>query len=202
LHHLHERGGERGPRGEGEQPRYGGEQGGCGEPQGGCGEPQGGCGEPQGGCGEPQGGCQQESPQWQSGTQVQVWGDPHDSVNGQHVSDWSSPAGTTGVCPGNQAATTEEVFLNGNNEVDVSAPAANVQANSARVGQNLSGVGAGAQVMEMINGQLTDVGSAGQLGLSNGWNNGQQLSTGQTVKMSNGESVSWDGQGTVTMNQS
>lgn len=135
--------------------------------------------------------CQERGPmssEWTNGTQVQVAGDPHDYVNGTLVDNWAD------------TNATEKVFLDGNSEIDVNAGAPNTPATSVRTGQDLSGISSNAQVEEMINGQLTNVGTAGQLGLTSGWSSGQTLSAGQTVNL-NGLSVSWDGNGTVTMNQ-
>lgn len=149
-----------------------------------CGPPS--CGPRE--CGPPEGGSW--GPNWQCGTQVQVAGDPHNYQNGQLVSNWAD------------TGSTEQVFLDGKNEVDVTANQANTQATGVRVGQDLAGISPDAQVQEMVNGQLTDVGTAAQNGLVTNWGNaGVQLAAGQTVNTPNGQSVNWDGNGTVTMTQ-
>lgn len=129
------------------------------------------------------------SPQWNSGTEVKVAGDPHDYLNGQLTDNW----GDTNA--------TSKVFLDGDNEVYVTANNANTEATGARAGQNLAGIDPNAQVMEVVDGKLTNVGTAAAKGLTGGNNQGQQLQAGQTVQLANGESVQWDGSGTVTMTQ-
>jgi hypothetical protein len=128
----------------------------------------------------------QRSETWGAGQNVSVQGDPHDYQNGQKIGDWTD----TGA--------TEKVYLNGNSEVDVRANAPGSTAQSVRAGYNLGGIDPNADVMEMVNGKMTDVGKAGQFGLTGGRNAGINVAGGQTITLPNGEKVSFDGQN-VTM---
>lgn len=56
-------------------------------------------------------------------------------------------------------------------------------------------------VEELIGNTPTYVGTAEQLGLAGGFNDMPSLSPGQTVVLPDGESVSWDGSGPVTIQQ-
>jgi hypothetical protein len=122
---------------------------------------------------------------------VSVWGDPHIKDQNGSQTDFSQPNG---------------LFLeqgpNGQQqEVMVSAPAANQVANSVQVlaaGQQALPTDPGqTEVYTDQNGQIVDAGTAASLGFTGGGASGQQVTAGAPVTLSDGTTVSFDGNGNV-----
>ena len=124
-----------------------------------------------------------------AGHTIEASGDPHLKLDGQAYQNAQG---------GDTQDSANAVFLNGSSEVYEQATGPNGTINSVRAGNNLSGIDPNAAVYEDIDGKLTNVGTAGQMGLDHGYNQGQNVQDGQTVSLGN-EDVSLSG-GTMKIN--